>query len=1032
LLILALLSSASASAGVDPSLFSGLHYRLIGPFRGGRTVAVTGVPQRPGVFYMAATDGGVWKTDDYGLVWKPIFDSAPTGSVGALAVAPSNPDILYVGSGEGLLRPDLSVGNGVYKSVDSGKTWTHLGLSDGQKIQALAVDPKNPDRFFVAVVGHPYGPNSERGVFRSLDGGKSFEKVLYKDENTGAIDVAFDPGNAQNVYASLWTARRPPWTSGGAITMGGGGLYKSTDGGSTWRELKGGLPTAADRLGRIGIGVAPSDPRRVYVIVEAQKGGGLYRSDDGGETFQKVNAEDRVTGRAQDFAGVTVDPKDAATLYVANTSTYRSKDGGKTFKAIKGAPGGDDYHTIWVHPDNPRIILLGCDQGATLSVNGGETWSSWYNQPTAQFYHVSTDNRFPYWVYGGQQESGSAGTTSRSDYGMITFRDWHTVGVEEYGYVAPDPLNPNIVYGGKVTRFNHLTGEVQDVSPGALRSPAYRFNRTAPLLFSPTDPHVLYLGSQMLLATRDGGHSWTALSEDLTRNGAEAPPNLGPFAALQPEPHRGVIYTIAPSPKDGNLIWVGTDDGLIQLTQDGGKTWKNVTPSTLTPWSKVSILEASHFDPGTAYAAINRLRLDDLKPHVLRTRDFGASWTEVVDGLPEEPVNAVHEDPQRKGLLFAGTENSVQVSFDEGDHWQSLQLDLPHTSVRDLTIHGDDLVLGTHGRAFWILDDITRLRQLTPEVAGEGMHLFTPQDAYRVARSRNTDTPLPPETPAGENPPDGVPVEYLLKKAPKGPLVLEIRDDQGRTVRRFTSDDPLPPPDEGLINVPTYWIRPTRILSKDAGAHRFVWDLHYKTPALLDTDYPISAIPHDTPREPLGPFVLPGRYTASLSADGATQKASFTVRMDPRVEAPAAALERQHALSQQLAEAIDRNAAALASVRALRKAAAALSGLQPAAETARTALDKALAELDYEGPRRPRQAGTPLTDLPALNRDLGTLLGILQGADAAPTTQAEKAVAERCAALDGRLGAWKSIQEKELKALDLALKAQAKAPLGAP
>ncbi|MBV8898002.1 MAG: glycoside hydrolase, partial [Acidobacteriaceae bacterium] len=765
----------SAPLNTPSNYFAEMHYRLIGPFRGGRTVAVSGVVQQPNVYYMAPNNGGVWKSTDYGNTWKPIFDGQDTGSVGALAVAPSNPNILYVGSGEGLQRPDLSVGNGVYKSTDAGVTWQQLGLRDGRQIASVIIDPDDANRLFVAVLGHPYGANKERGVYRSIDGGKSFQQVLYKDENTGASEVAFDPKNAHTVYAALWSARQMPWEAG--LNGPGSGLFKSTDGGNTWTELVQGLPRfQGQRLSRIGFAIAPSNPNRMYALVEAApEYGGLYRSDNAGESWQRVNNEARVWTRGDDFAGVQVDPLNANKVYVANTSTYRSTDGGQTFLAIKGAPGGDDYHTIWINPKNPDIIFLGVDQGATLSVNGGKTWSSWYNQPTAQFYHVITDNRFPYWVYGGQQESGSAAVESRSDDGSISFRNFHPIGAEEYGYVAPDPLHPEIVYGGKATRFNWVTKDVQDISPQILPGDL-RFVRTMPLIFSPVDPHVLYLGSNVLLKTTNGGDSWQAISPDLTRKSYETPPNLGIFANEDRDVngHHGVIYTIAPSPKDVNLIWVGTEDGLIQVTHTGGASWHDVTPRGLSAWSKVSLMEASHFDANTVYAAVNRFRLDDLRPHLYRTHDGGNHWTEAVNGLPDGAVvNAVREDPVRKGLLYAGTETGVFISFDDGDDWQPLQMNLPVTSVRDLVIHENDLVIGTHGRSFWILDDITPLRQMSQQVVDADAFLFAPGRAVRWRWNRNTDTPLPPEEPVGQNPPDGAIVDYALQ-ADSGPVTLEI------------------------------------------------------------------------------------------------------------------------------------------------------------------------------------------------------------------------------------------------------------------
>jgi photosystem II stability/assembly factor-like uncharacterized protein len=888
-----------------PSLFSELRWRMIGPFRGGRTVAASGVPGATNVFYMAPNNGGVWKTTDAGRTWVPVFDGEPTGSMGALAVSPSRPDRVWAGSGEGLQRPDLSVGDGMYRSDDAGRSWTKLGLEDGQQIAAIAADPKDADRAFVAVLGHPYGPNTMRGIFRTKDAGKTWEKVLYKDADTGGAAVALDPKNADTVYAALWSARQGPWENG-EWEGPGTGLYKSTDGGTTWRAIGKGLPGFAEGGGRIGFGIAPSDPKRVYATVDArdegkEAAGGIYVSDDAGETFAKVNGEKRLWGRGDDFAEIKVHPWSKDVVWIANTSVYRSKDGGKTFEPVRGAPGGDDFHTIWFHPENPDVILLAADQGAIVSVNGGATWSSWYNQPTAQLYHVSTDNRFPYWVYGGQQESGSVGIASRGDYGAIGERDWHPVAAEEYGAIAPDPRDPDVVYGGKLTRFRHSTGEVQEVSPAPLRG-TYRFLRTAPVVFSPADPRLLFYAGNVVFRTADGGRHWDVVSPDLSREKPAVPDSIGVFRTkdLETMKRRGVVYTLAPAYHDAAAIWAGTDDGLIRRTADGGKTWTDVTPPSLTAWSKVSMLEASPHDDLTAYAAVNRIRLDDLKPHVFRTHDAGKTWIEIVNGLPGDPVNAVREDPVRKGLLYAATERMVCVSFDDGENWQPLRLNMPATSVRDLVVKGDDLVIGTHGRSFWILDDVTPLRQMDAAVASAAAHLFAPQNAVRVRRSRWPDTPLPPEEPVGENPPDGAILDYLLGAAPADPVVLEIRDTAGNVVRRFASDDTPEPLVEPLV-VTADWARPAHVLPKTPGLHRWVWDLRYAAPRVASYEYPINANPSRTPKEPEGPLVLPGTYTAALTVDGKTLTRSLTVVMDPRVRASAADLAAQHAAARRLA-----------------------------------------------------------------------------------------------------------------------------------
>jgi photosystem II stability/assembly factor-like uncharacterized protein len=1008
-----------------PRLYQDLKWRCIGPFRGGRTVAATGVPGKPNLFYIGVNNGGVWKSTDTGRSWIPIFDGQPTGSIGALAVAPSNPDVIYVGSGEGLRRPDLSTGDGIYRSADGGNNWIHLGLRDGQQITNILVDPHDPNRVFVAVLGHPYGPNPDRGVFRSTDGGENWQKIFYKDENTGATDLAFDPTNPQIVYAVLWSSRRPPWTTGAPLEGHTGGLFKSTDGGDTWKPLSKGLPTNEQGLGRIGIGIAPNDPNRIYALVDAQADvGGLFRSDDAGESWQRVNNEERIWGRGFDFAWVRVAPDNHDTIYVCNTSTYRSTDAGANFTAIKGAPGGDDYHTVWINPENPQIILLASDQGATISVNGGATWSSWYNQPTAQFYHVVTDNQFPYWVYGGQQESGSAGTASRSDWGEITFRDWHPVGTEEYGYVAPDPLHPNLIYGGKVTRFDMITGQTQDVSPVILRTGKYRFNRTAPLIFSPAAPHTLYLGSNVLFKTTDAGHSWQIISPDLTREDPGVPQNLGELAANDPAKgkHRGVIYSLAPSPVDANLTWAGTDDGLIWITRDAGQNWRDITPPDLTPWSKVAQLDASHFDPNTVYAAVNRFRLDDLHPYIYRTHDGGQTWQKITNGLPDDAsVNVVREDPVRQGLLFAGTERAVYVSFNDGDSWQSLQLNLPASSMRDLVVHNDDIVVGTHGRSFWILDDITPLRQFSDQVTGSSAFLFKPGLAYRLRRNVNTDTPLPPEEPAGKNPPDGAIFDYYLQAAATGPVTLQILDGGGRVIRSFSSADKPEVTTDQLgkeLNVPLYWIRPQQILSPAEGSHRFVWDLRIPPPGSARHDYPISAIVHDTPRYPLGPAVLPGNYTVKLEAAGQTLTQPIEIKMDPRVTTPTDELKQQFDLASRIWDAMNTTYANLGQVRSLRAQLKDLGRQAPKGDLtdAIAALDQKAAALEGKAQR----FGPASTEdsFAQLNGQFGQLLTVVDGADAAPTQTVQDTFADRQRALAAVTNAWDDIRAHALPTLN--------------
>ena len=833
----------------SPDLFKSLHWRSIGPFRGGRTRAVAGVPSQPNVFYIAQVNGGVWKTDDYGRTWTPIFDDQPTGSVGCIAVAPSDPNTIYVGSGEGLQRPDLSVGDGIYKSTDAGKTWMHLGLRDGQQIPQIAVDPRNANVLIVAVAGHPYGPNTERGIFRSTDGGQTFEKVLYKDENVGGADVIFDPKNPDVAYAGLWEARQGPWENA-AWNGTGGGVYKSTDNGKTWKQLGGGLP---ENIIQANLAISPSNPNRVFASLALSPGLVIYRSDDAGDSWTRITTDPRPAGRigGGDLAVLRVDPKNPEVVYSASVVSWKSIDGGKTWTAFRGAPGGDDYQNVWVNPNNGDTIILGSDQGAVITVNGGKSWSSWYNQPTAQMYHVSADNAFPYRLCSGQQESGSACVSSRGNDGEITFREWHPVSAEEYGYVVADPLDPDIVYGGKLTRYDRRTAQAQNIMPKPFRSADFRVVRTQPVLFSPIDPHVLYFATNTLWKTRDGGRTWEQISPDLTRKTFDVPETVGKFKSersAQPS-QRGVIYSVAPSPLDINVIWAGTDDGLIHRTTDGGKTWNDVTPKQLKPWQKVSILDASHVDQKTAYAAINTLRLDDLHPHIYRTRDSGANWTEITNGIPEnENTDAVREDPERKGLLFAGTERAVYVSFDDGEHWQSLRLNMGATSIRDLIIKGDDLCVATHGRGFWILDNITPLRQLQASITKSSAHLLTPQTAIRVRWNTNSDTPLPPDVAAGENPPDGAMIDYYIGASTSGAVTLEIKDASGATVRRYSSNDPLPAQDPQL-NIPPYWIRPAQKLTNEPGLHRFLWDLHYAPVPGVTPQYPIAAVYRNTAPE---------------------------------------------------------------------------------------------------------------------------------------------------------------------------------------
>jgi photosystem II stability/assembly factor-like uncharacterized protein len=1025
-LLTACLSALQSWAQIPESLYGDLRWRMVGPFRGGRTRAVAGVPSQPNVFYMGQVNGGVWKSDDYGHTWHPIFDHESTQSIGAIAVAQSDPNIVYVATGEGLHRPDLSVGNGIYKSTDAGKTWTHLpGLHDGQQIPAIVVDPRDPNKVIAAVLGHPYGPSEERGIYRSTDGGQTWQKVISKDENTGGSDVELDPSNPDVIYASMWEVREGPWEDGNEFNGPGGGLFKSMDGGATWHQLKKGLP---DDLSQIYVGVAPSDSKRLYATLATASGKlAVYRSDDAGESWSQITDDPRPSGRigGGDLPIPKVDPKNADIVYVASTVAMKSTDGGKTWFGFRGAPGGDDYQNLWINPNNGDVILLVSDQGAIITVNGGKNWSSWYNQPTAQLYHVIADNSFPYRVCAGQQESGSVCIRSRGNDGAITFRDWHPVGVIEYGYVAPDPLDPDIAYGAgrsEVSKYHWSTGQVQDITPIPLRSPKYRTNRTEPLMFSPVDPHALYYATNILFKTTDGGNSWVSISKDLTRENPGAPASVGTLMNKGKETTRGVIYSLAPSFKDINALWAGTDDGLIWITHDGGKNWADITPKELTSWSKVTQISASHFDELTAFASVSRFRINDMHPYIYRTRDGGKSWTLITKGLPEfGPADTVREDPVRKGLLFVGTENSVWVSFDDGDHWQSLQLNLPRTSMRDLWIRENDLIVGTHGRGFWILDDIAPLREAAAAQATSS-HLFAPATAYRIERNTNTDTPLPPDEPVAPNPPDGAIVDYYLPAA-ASTATLEILDSKGQVVRRFSSSDKPDIPEEELQKqlIPLYWVRPPSRLSTEPGMHRWVRDLHYAAPASMRHEYPIAAIPHDTPRGPLGPTVLPGTYQVRLTLDSKSLSAPLTIKMDPRVKTPAAGLQKKLQAETQLASIMTQTTQAILQANSIRSQIEKLRPSSPASTNAIADFQKKLAGLLGSANGFFSPPSTDLT-LSRVNGDAGTLYQQIWQVDTEPTSSQMEALNGTERAAPEVLKRWAELKSSTIPELNRVLR----------
>lgn len=945
-----LLSAAAGLAAQTPDLYSEMHWRQIGPMRGGRGRSVVGVSGQPSLFYVGFDNGGVWRTTDYGASWEPLFDRESTGSIGAIAVAPSNPSIIYVGTGAGIIRPDLATGDGIYKSTDAGRTWTRLGLFDSQMIAMIDVDPRNPDRLFVAVLGHPYGPNPERGVYRSTDGGRTFEKVLYKDEYTSANDVRIDQNDPSVVYATLWEQQQS-FIEGRGFGGAGTGLFKSTDGGTTWKPIGEGLPAVL----QANIALAPSNPRVLYAIVApaAPAGGnagpiGIYRSNDAGEHWylaaQRPDPAASPLRRAPDprplarigggdLPTLTVDPKNENVVYSASIVMWRTEDAGLTWTAVRGAPGGDDYQRIWINPDNPDIIASIADQGAVVSANRGRSWSNWYTQPTAAMYHVTADNAFPYRVCGGQQDAGSACVDSRSMDGQITFHDWHPVNIQEYGIAAPDPKDPDMVYGSSrntVTFYNRKTGQTTQVGPDmSARGPngeSYNRNvRTMPLHWSPVNPDLLFYTSNAVWKTADRGHSWTRISPDLARQTWAVPPSAGKYAGgVTPAP-LGVITALSPSPRSAAVLWAGTDDGNIQVTMNGGTTWTNVTPAAITPWTRIFNIEAGHFDTQVAYAAANTLRVDDPNPHFWRTRDGGKTWTEINTGIaPGAVANSIREDPRVRGLLYAGTDTQVWVSFDDGDHWHSLRLDMPAISVRDLAVKDDstclcaDLLAGTHGRGFWILDNLTPLRQAAEAArakASGNPFLFKPAPAVRVRFATNDPTPWPPEIPGGENPPPGAVLDYFLPAASSGPVKLEILDSRGELVRGYSSDDPAPPdpardfegynrrcqenPSVPYCGTPLYWPAPAMRLSNAAGMHRFSWDMRY---APLSDDPPggvvaTGAVPRRSYPQTNAPWAPPGRYSVRLTANGVSLTQPLAVVLDPRVRITAAELAQLNSLS---------------------------------------------------------------------------------------------------------------------------------------
>jgi photosystem II stability/assembly factor-like uncharacterized protein len=1008
--------AAASTEAVNPGYFGALRWRSIGPYRGGRALAVTGVPGSASTFYFGAVAGGVWQTMDGGGTWKPLTDDTSVSSVGAIAVAPSNHDVIYVGTGEAAPRGDITYGDGVYKSTDGGKTWNHVGLEDTRQIGALIVDPDNPDIVLVAALGHAFGPNAERGIFRTTDGGRSWTKVLYRDQQTGAIDVSFDPHNSKIVYAALWQARRQPWnfSSGGS----GSGLYRSADGGITWRQLGGnGLP--AGILGRIHVSVSGADAKRVYAMIEAANGG-LFRSDDGGERWQRINDDGRLSQRAWYFSTVLADPKDADTVYAENTGLFRSTDGGKSFELLPARHG--DHHGIWIDPTNTDRIIEASDGGASISFDRGKSWSTVYNQPTAQFYHVSVDNRFPYYVYGAQQDNSSVAIASMDDEGAILTRDWYDVGGGEAGFVLADPRNADIVYGTNenfISRFNKQAMQWQvisawpvDVSGHPAGELEHRFNWTSPLALSPFDPDTLYYGMERLYKTTDDGMSWNAISPDLTRNDkSKQGPSGGPITKdITSVEYYDTIFAIAESSQVKGMIWVGTDDGQIQLTHDGGGSWVNVTPREMPAWSTISMIEPSRYDANTAYVAVDRHKLDDIMPCVFTTNDSGKTWKRIDAGLPAGAfVHAVREDSVTRGLLYAATETGVFVSFDSGGHWQSLQLNLPRSPVHDLVVRNDDLVIATHGRSFWILDDVTPLRQVQAAAAASNVYLYQPEVAYRLHYPDQVDA----RPPAGQNPPAGVLIDYYLGSVPAGPLTLDIVDSSGKTVRHLSSVKPQqakqPPewPDE---------VHPATTLPVTPGLNRFVWDLRYDDPVQIPGAFYAGLAPR-------GPLVLPGEYTLNLKYNGETHTALLTIHADPRVKESLAGLGKKFALSMQVYHDQDALHRAVNDIRQFKgdvenvqkdikstRHAAALTSEGKSVVRKASEIEGILMQVNIKG----SEANLNFPGM--LNEQIYSFAGLLDDADTAPNAQEIETYAGFHSKLAAQLADWSTLKTTKIAA----------------
>lgn len=996
----------------NPPLLQALEWRSIGPDRGGRVTAVAGLPNDRLTYYMGATGGGVWKTVNGGITWTPVSDRFfKTGSVGAIAVAESDPNIVYVGMGEACLRSNISHGDGVYKSVDAGHTWINVGLRDTSQIGRVWVDPKNADLVYVAAIGHPYGSNEERGVFRSADGGKTWKKILFINDKTGAADLSVDPRNTRVMYATTWQVLRRPWD---IYEFGpGSGIYKTTDGGDTWTRLQEGLPKG--EIGKIGISVSPADPDRIYATIGGDDGG-IYRSDDSGKKWKLVNGSFEMYARQYYYGHIFADPLQPDTVYTFSSKDfYKSVNGGKTWARIQTPHG--DYHDLWIDPHDSQRMVNGNDGGATVTFDGGKSWSPETNQATAQFYTVRTDNDFPYNVYGAQQDNTTVAISSRPSGGRGTGSTFTEVGGGESGYVVPDPKDSDIVfagaYWGLLTRFDRRTASARNITvwpdlPGGRTGAEtkYRFQWTFPIAISPADPAAIYVGGNVVFKSIDQGQSWQPVSPDLTRNDGQKE-NGGRLEDIY-----CTVFSIAPSPLNREVIWAGSDDGLIHLTRDGGKTWTNVTPPQIQPWTRINVIEASSHDPATAYAAVNRYQMDDFRPYIYRTHDYGKTWTLAATGIATDAfARTVRQDPAEAKMLFAGTETGVYVSFDDGDNWQSLQLNLPVVPVTDLAIHDGDLVASTQGRAFWILDDITALEQGAAPIAGSRMRLYKPRTAYRARSERGS---------AGERGAiSGVIVDYSLASVPAQPVILEFQDAAGNTIKTFSSVATARPPNAGRGERTAGRVGPS--VTAQSGMNRFVWDMRYPDAHGIDggTYFLGGSL--------RGPQAVPGQYRVKLTVGAQSMTENFEIKKDPRVASSEEDYQKQMDLLLAIRDKLSAADDAINQIHNLKRQTEAVAdnsranlGVKGAVQKLNDAANEVLHKL-YE----PRFTGfddqTLIYPL-KLNNRLAALASSVQG-DYRPTQQEVEVFAKLSAELDDALVTLKRILGADLRALNGQLKA---------